>query len=662
MKKHSKFLLLLLAAMPMLVNAQKKYELKDPSNILKVEVSVDKDDVKYSVSHGGDMLIENSPISMTLTNGTTFGKTPKLSKIKQKSVNQTITPPIYKKSTIKDNYNEMILDFKGDYSIVFRAYSDGVAYRFVSNLKKPFIVESEQIELPLPLDNTMFIAYSKGRKNNGVQDYHYTSFQNTYTHSKVSEWNENIPAFLPLLIECQNGKKICVTEADLLDYPGLHFVGQGTTLKGIFPAYPNEVVDAVRGLKAEVRSRHPYIAKAKGKTSFPWRVFVVSNNDAELLDSDMVYKLANAAPECDYSWIKPGKVAWDWWNDWSIYGVDFEAGVNNDTYKYYIDFASKNGIEYVILDEGWSVPGAADLFKVVPEIDLVELVAYAKAKNVDLILWAGYRAFDKDMDAVCKHYAAMGIKGFKIDFMDRDDQMLIDFNRRCAEVGLKHKLLINLHGTSKPTGLNRTYPNCINFEGVFGLEELKWSEKGTDMVTYDVTFPFIRMVAGPLDYTQGAMNNVIMKNYNPVYTEPMSQGTRCRQLALYGILESPINMLCDAPTNYLKEQECVDFITDIPTVWSETKALDSKVGEYITMARRSGDTWYVSGLTNWVKRTVELDLSFVPDGATIELFRDGVNAHKIAKDYKREVLKLSKDKKLTVNMASGGGFIMKVTK
>ena len=617
MKRMMKRLLpVLMAIAPLTICAQKVYELKDISGKVQVNVIVNDKNVEYSVLHDNDVMVAPSPIFMKLTDGTAFGLNPKVKKISRRSVNETIYPPIYKKKSIKDQFNELTIDFKGGYSLVFRAYEDGAAYRFVSELKKPFMVESEQASFCFPNDPKVFVASPKGRMNEGKKDPFYSSFQNTYLETALSAWDKEQIAFLPVLVEGKNGKKICITEADLMNYPGMYVKHgeHGYSLDGIFAAYPKTIVDEVRGLKGVVKSREPYIARVEGNTAFPWRVMVIAKDDAELLCNDMVYKLATPAQFTDFSWIKPGKVAWDWWNDWNLYNVDFRAGINNETYKYYIDFASKFGIEYVILDEGWAVPGKADLFEVIPEIDLKELISYAKSKNVDLILWAGYRAFEKDMDRVCKHYAAMGIKGFKIDFMDRDDQQVVEFNRKAAETGAKYKLLIDLHGTFKPTGLQRTYPNTINFEGVHGLEEMKWAEPGTDQVIYDVTAPFIRMVAGPLDYTQGAMNNVIMKNFHAVYTEPMSQGTRCRQLALYTIFDSPINMLCDAPTNYLKEEECTKFIAAIPTVWNQTLPISGKVGEHIVMAREKDGIWYVGGLTDWKERDVEVDLSFLGDG------------------------------------------------
>ncbi len=661
MKKH---IALLLLAIPLWANAQKILELKDPSGKVTVHVSIGND-ITYSISHGEDVLIGVSPVSMTLTDGTVFGKAPRLKKTNRRTVNETIATPIYKRKSVVNHYNEMALDFAGGYSLVFRAYEDGAAYRFISQLKNPFMVQSEQAVFNLPDNPKVFMATPKGRTVDGEENQYHSSFQNVYTNVKLSEWDKNRLAFLPVLAEGKNGKKICITEADLLNYPGM-FVNtsaENKGLEGIFAAYPKDVSIEVKGLKGVVKSREPYIAKVEGKTAFPWRVMVISEKDMDLLNSDMVYKLASPAVPGDFSWVKPGKVAWDWWNNWNLYNVDFSTGVNNETYKYYIDFASRFGIEYVILDEGWSVPGKADLLQVVPEIDLKELIRYAESRKVGLILWAGYRAFDIAMDPVCKHYAAMGIKGFKIDFMDRDDQYMVDFNRRCVETGAKYQLLIDLHGTSKPTGLQRTYPNAINFEGVHGLEEMKWAKPETDQVTYDVTMPFIRMVAGPADYTQGAMNNANKGNFKSIYTEPMSQGTRCRQLAEYVIFESPLNMLCDSPTNYLKEEECASFIASIPTVWDETVTLNGKVGEYLAMARKKNQTWYVGALTDWNKREMELDLSFLDKGEyNVELFEDGLNADKVGKDYKRSVSRISSDKKLKINLAPGGGFIMKIWK
>lgn len=646
-------------------NAQKQFSVKSPSGKLEISILVNKENIEYYVTHDKDILVDKSPISMTFTDREPFGINPKLSKTQTKSYSGVIHPPLYRKSEIKDNYNELVLQFKGDYNILFRAYDDGVAYRFASTSKKPFTVEWEQVTFNFPADYKVFAAYAKGRQNDGVTDNFYSAFQNTYVHIPLSEWDKDKIAFAPLLVECVNNKKVCITEADLLNYPGMYLQNKkgGTTLEPVFAPYPKVIKQEVRALKGVVKQREPYIAKCEGATNFPWRVMAVSENDSELVDNDIVYKLATPAQFNDFSWIKPGKVAWDWWNDWNIYNVDFRAGINTETYKYYIDFASEYGLEYVILDEGWSVTGKADLFAVVPEIDLKEIIRYAETKNVGIILWAGYYAFAKDMDGICKHYSEMGVKGFKLDFMDRDDQLMVDFHHRAAQATAKYKLLMDFHGTYKPTGLQRTYPNVVNFEGVFGLEELKWAKPDTDIVTYDVTMPFVRMVAGPLDYTQGAMDNRTKENFMAIYKEPMSQGTRCRQLATYIIFDSPVNMMCDAPSNYMREEECTRFIADIPTVWDKTIPLNGKVSEYVSIARQKGDIWYVGSLTNWDARTLELDLSFLGNGSyKAEIFKDGINADRVGKDYKREIINIPANRKLPVSMAPGGGFIMKIYK
>ena len=644
--------------------ANKTYELKSPDGRLNVKVEAGEG-LGYSLEHDGDLLLDDSHIGMYTTTGEVFGGIQPVQKVTRRSVNEIIPTIIYKKAQVEDVYNELTLKFKR-FSVIFRAYDDGMAYRFVSHLKGQYEIELEMADFGFPQDWNMWAAYVT-QHTKTLDSQYFNSFENTYAFTPLSNWNKDRLAFLPLMVEGPNGKKIVIAEADLTDYPGMYLYNGNseTALKGRFAPYPKEVKQGGHNnLQMVVQSREEYIARCDGPQEFPWRIISVSENDIQMADNDMVYRLADPTdPAIDWSWIKPGKVAWDWWNDWNIDGVDFVSGVNNNTYKYYIDFASANGIEYVILDEGWSVNGAADLFQVVPEIDLKMLTEYASERNVGLILWAGYWAFDRDMEKVCKHYSEMGVKGFKVDFMDRDDQYMVDFHRRAAETAAKYHMMVDFHGTYKPVGLSRTYPNVINYEGVHGLETMKWSGASVDQVTYDVTVPYIRMMAGPMDYTQGAMRNATRGNYHPVYNEPMSQGTRCRQLSQYVVFDSPLNMLCDSPSNYMREQECLKFIAEIPTVWDETKGLCGEVGKYIAMARRSGDDWYVGAMTDWSSRELVLDLTFLPEGSyQVEIYRDGANAHRIARDYKREVTDLPSDRKLTVKMAPGGGFAAKIVK
>lgn len=644
------------------VVAQKSYQLKSPDGKLSVNIFVDKK-ITYTITHENDEVIAPSSISMELDGIRSFGVDSKLKNVKTTSVDNMIASPFYKRKEIRDYYNEMGLNFKEDFSLIFRAYNEGIAYRFVSTGKKDFIVKNEEAVFNFNKDYNTYIPYVKAKYDDFETQY-FNSFENTYTQTPLSGINPKRLMFTPVVVELDGGKKLCIAESDLESYPGMFLQNNNasTSLKSHFAPFPITTEQGGHNqLQQVVTSREAYIAKCKAKTNFPWRIVIVSTNDKELADSDMVYKLASPSRLNNTSWIKPGKVAWEWWNNWGISGVDFKVGVNNQTYMAYIDFASRNNIEYVILDEGWAVNLQADLFQVVPEIDLKKLIAYAESKNVGLILWAGYYAFERDMERVCRHYSEMGIKGFKIDFMNRDDQPMIDFHYKAAETAAKYKMLVDFHGSYKPTGLNRTYPNVINYEGVHGMEQQKWSDITTDQVTYDVTMPFIRMVAGPVDYTQGAMRNGNKKTFRAVNNEPMSQGTRCRQLAEYVIFESPLNMLCDSPNNYEREMECTGFISAIPTVWDNTIALDGEIGKYISIARQKDAVWYVGTLTNWDARSLLLDLSFLGEGNwQAEVFKDGVNADRTASDYKKEIINIPADRKLSISMASGGGCAMKI--
>ena len=642
-------------------------QITSPDGTLKVTVTV-ADDIRWSVEDDGKRIIAPSQIAMQIGQSEVWGVKPSLRKATVGKIDEVIPSPLYKKSEVDNRCTTLTLAFKGDYAIELRAYDNAAAYRFVSTRKGDYTVKNEVSEWDFAEDNTVYGSYVKfNRKGTGnaIEKQYYNSFENAYFIEPLKKMNPERLMFLPLLVEVDD-KKVCITESDLMSYPGMYLYNSNgdTTLEGNFAPYPDKVTQGGHNmLQGEVQTRKPYIAEVSGPRSFPWRICIVADNDAELLDDDMVFRLSQPNAIGDTSWIKPGKVAWDWWNDWGLYGVDFEPGINNRTYEYYIDFAARNGIEYVILDEGWSVNKKADLMQVIPEIDVKHLCDYAKERGVGIVLWAGYWALNRDMEGVMKHYADMGVKGFKIDFMDRDDQQMVDFYERAAVTAAKYKLMCDFHGAYKPCGLSRKYPNVVNYEGVNGLEQMKWSTIELDQVTYDVMIPFIRMVAGPMDYTQGAMVNAQKASYHASNSEPMSQGTRCRQLAMYVVYESPFNMLCDSPTNYEKEPVCTEFIAKIPTVWDETEALDGKVGEYCVIARRAGDVWYVGGMTNWDEREVEIDLSFLGEGnyAATE-FVDGPNANKIGRDFLKKSIEVKGGSKLKVKMAQGGGFAMKIEK
>ena len=662
MKKHLLSLLLLIAGFAA-AQAQTTQTITSPNQKLKLKVDLNSDRIRYSISDGQGEIMSLSEAYMELGDGTVLGSEPirSLRKGGRRSVDRMVASPLYRKDSIHDQYNELYLQYKAGYSVVFRVYDNGVAYRFETAFKNPITVKYEGVILSFVDDFPALVPYvnRERKENEGYDVFYETSFENTYTHFQhLSEMDPNHLAFLPLMVELPHGRKVVVTESDLRDYPGMYMrLYLPSMMEGIFASLPKKWEQGGHNnLQYRVKEREECIAKTAGTRTFPWRIIAISQEDKELVDNDLVYLLAAPSQVEDISWIKPGKVAWDWWNNWNIWGVDFKAGINNETYKYYIDFAAEKGIEYVILDEGWAVNKQADLFQVMPEIDLPMLVKYAASKGVGIVLWAGYAAMDKDMERVCQHYSEMGVKGFKVDFMDRDDQIVVNFYERMAAMAAKYHLFIDFHGAYKPTGLSRTYPNVLNYEGVFGLEQCKWVDNKTDMVKYEVTIPFIRMLAGPMDFTQGTMRNAAKGCYFPSWNEPMSQGTRCRQLAEYVIFDAPFAMLCDAPTAYLQEPECTDFIAKVPTVWDETRVLDGKVGEYVVTAKRKGNTWYIGAITDWNERTVEIDLKTLGVASgTVTMFVDGPNAKRKGVDYQKKTIPVPADGKLKLELAPGGG-------
>lgn len=631
------------------------YEFNSPDGKITIKVEAAQK-LQWSVIHNSQPIISPSAIALKLKDGIVLGDNAKVSSAKTDKVNNTFKALNYKKELIEDTYNQLTLNFKGNFGVIFRAYNDGVAYRFFTLKKGVITIENEEANFNFPADYKIYIPYS----NDPAEDKYQISFENTYQYVKLSEVIKDTVAFAPVLVEYPDGVKAAITEADLEDYPGL-FLRSGNqkfSLSGEFAAYPmEEKQGGYNNLQSLVIRRADFIAKTEGKRNFPWRVVIISEEDKQLLNNDMVYKLASPSRIKDTSWIMPGKVAWDWWNDWNISNVDFKAGINTETYKYYIDFAAENGIENVILDEGWAT--SEDIMTVVPDINLLEIIEHGKKKNIGIWLWGGWLPLSKKMDEALSTYSKMGVKGFKVDFMNRDDQKMVQFYYELAKKAADYRLMIDYHGSYKPTGLQRTYPNVVNFEGVYGLENAKWSNP--DFPAYDTTIPFIRMLAGPMDYTPGAMKNANKWNFRPMHSTPMSQGTRCHQLALYVLYEAPFSMLADNPTNYKREQESTSFIASVPTVFDETVALDGKVGEYVALARRKENTWYAGAITNWNARELTINLAFLPEGTyEAEIFRDGINADREGSDYKKEIIKVHSKDQLKIKMAGGGGWAAKI--
>ena len=632
------------------------YQVKSPDGKIVAELSTDKA-LSLNFKYNGSILLQESSIGVVLSDGMDLGKNPKVASRKISNHKEIIQAPFYRQPSIETRYQELNLKLKNGFGIILRAYDEGVAYRFYTQRKGKTIILNETAAYQFGKDKKAWLPYTTTPEKPFAM-----AFQNIYHETQLDTAKQNL-AFLPATIDCGKAK-VTILESDLQSYPGMWLKANSCEqdqekgiLRAAFAPYPKEMAYYPWRHMSHVKSAHDYIAVSSGKRSYPWRIFAITEHDTQMPTNNLVYALAAPNKIGDTSWIKPGKVAWDWWNDWNLKGVDFATGVNNRTYQYYIDFAAKHGIEYVILDEGWAVNKKADLMQVVPEIDLPMLVKYAADRGVDIVLWAGYKAFERDMENVCRHYSEMGVKGFKIDFMDRCDQKMMAFLEKAAATCAKYRLFCDFHGAPVPNGMTYTYPNVLNFEAVAGQEQVKWSKlKKFDQVRHETLLPFIRQVVGPMDYTQGAMHNATKKSYFPCYSQPMSQGTRCRQLALYLIFDSPFNMLCDTPTNYEAEPECLDFISKVPVAWDERRVLSAKVGEYVIEACRKGDTWYVGGITNWEARTVNLDLSFI-EGKQMELFVDGINAHRHAEDYKKSVGTVPAT--LTVHLAPGGGFALK---
>jgi alpha-glucosidase len=658
MKSANLILVFLMSSMIISAQKNKNFELKSPDDNISLNVDAGTK-LNWSVKYKGQQIISPSSISLTIESGEVLGDNVKIVSSGNEIINNVITAINYKKARITDQYNQLTINCKNDFGVIFRVYNDGMAYRFFTKKKGELIVKNEEANFNFTGDHKAFIPIMWDYRGGKIFN---SSFEALYREINISQFPVDSLAFLPVLVDAGNNIKVVILEADLEDYPGMYLNINATSkgFMGVYAPYPLEAkLGGYGGINYIPTKRAEFIAKTNGARSYPWRAIVISQNDKELLNNDMVQKLASPPRISDISWIKTGQVAWDWWNNQNITHVDFRAGMNTATYKYFIDFAAANTIKYIIIDGG--VTEALDLMKVSPQINLQEVIDYGNQKGVGVIIWASWYAVTQQMDKVFPFYSKMGVKGFKIDFVDRDDQLAVASTYEIARKAADYKLMVDYHGVFKPTGLQRTYPNVIGYEGVKGLENVKWANE--DAPRYAVSIPFIRMMAGPMDYTPGSMRNSNKKNFRPINDMPMSQGTRCHQLAMYVIYEAPFQMLSDNPTTYMKEQECTDFITSVPSTFEETMALDGKVGEYAAIARKSKNTWFAGAMTNWTARELTLDFSFLGDGVfQATVFKDGINSDRDATDYKREVIKISSTDKLKIQLSPGGGWAARIEK
>jgi len=653
MKKRLLYLLPILFCFNSLLEGQNFQVVSFDKNIV-LTVNT-KDSLTWSVAFKKKIVIEKTTIALIINDQIILGDYPVIIWDSLSVHKGEITSVVPNKDLkIKDEYRQLTLRFENKFGIEFRVSNEGVAYRFVTGFDDTINVTSEKMDLNFPGKTTTYFPQEKSM---------YSHYERAYLLKSLDTIPGKVFCSLPVLFTTPDSVRVLFTEAELYDYPGMFIHGTGSDrVQATFPKYVLETKPASKGPDRNeiITKEAEYIARTTGKRTFPWRVFIITDDDRVLVETNLIFQLSRPLEIENTDWIKPGKVAWDWYNANNLSGVDFTSGINTETYKYYIDFASRYGLEYVILDEGWS-KSTTNVLVSNPEIDIPALISYGKSKNVGIILWLLWKPLDGNKEKILSTYHDWGIKGIKMDFMQRTDQYMVNSYTKIAKVAASQHLLVDFHGAYKPSGLNRAYPNVLSYEGVRGNENNKWSDYASP--EHNVTLPFIRMVAGPMDYTPGAMRNAQKKDFTISFNTPMSQGTRCHQVAMYVVYESPLQMLCDLPSLYYKDNQTTEFIAKIPSVWDETIVLKGKVGDYIAIARRKGETWYVGAMTDWSPRQMEIELSFLPKSEySMEVMKDGINAGKYAEDFTKETLSVNQESKIKVQLASGGGWAAIISK
>ena len=484
-----------------------------------------------------------------------------------------------------------------------------------------------------------------------------TAYEEPYEQVATDEWSsaERL-AVLPALLDTRKGYKILISEAGLEDYPCMFLTGcPGNGMKGVFPKVPLLAREA-GDRSMQILREADFIAETAGDRAFPWRYFVIADRDADLIENTMTARLSGPCRLDDTSWIRPGQVSWEFWNAASPYGpdVDFVAGLNTATYKYFIDFAAHFGIPYIIMDEGWA-KDTRDPFTPNPDVDLRELIRYGRERNVGIILWLTWLTVEKHFD-LFERFSQWGVQGVKIDFMDRSDQWMVDYYERVAEEAARHRMVVAFHGAFKPAGLEYRYPNVLAYEGVRGMEQM-----GGCTPANSAWLPYIRNAVGPMDYTPGAMISMQPEAYCGNRPNAASIGTRAYQMALFVVLESGLQMLADNPTLYYREEACTRFITGVPVTWDETRALHAEAGKYTVVAKRKGDKWYIGAINAGNDAegiSFDIPLDFLSPGRDyrMESFEDGINAFRQAMDYRRKERQVASADTISIHLTRNGGW------
>ena len=626
----------------------------------KVSVSVYyQDKITYTINYGEETILQPSLIDLVLENGQQLSDDLKLQKKSITSHNEKIISPVpEKRKVLINNYNELTLQFRQPFTILFRVYNDGVAYRIITRFKDSITIKNEVALFSFSSNKKVLLPIVEPRKD---EDRFHTSFEELYQLRSIDSLSDSITAYSPALVGAGNEIKIGITESDLEDYPGMFLGGtNSSSLQGVFAPYPlAEKMTHGEFPQAVVTKRADFIAKVKGRRHLPWRVLMIAKEDKELPSNDLVYRLASPSKLKDVSWVHPGKGTDEWIIGINLFNIPFKSGINTASYKYYIDFAKRFGFQRIMMDAGWS--NYKNLFDINPAINMDTLSAYAKSKNIKISMWTLCSTLDRQLDSALTQFNKWGVDFIMTDFMDRDDQKMVDFYTRIAKACAEHKIMIMFHGAYAPKGFNRTWPNAITREGVLGSEYNIWSDKPSP--EHDVTLPFTRMLAGPMDYEPGLLDNATKEQFRPIDKKVMSQGTRCHQLAMFVVYDNPMQIFSGNPSQGLLEPEFMNLLGSIPTTWDETKILDARVSDYIITARKKDNDWYIGGMTDWTSREFTLPLDFLNDGNyDAELCMDGVNADSYASDYIIKKFIVRKGEPLKIKMAQGGGFVLRLVK
>lgn len=639
-----------------LIQAQEPavYTLASPNSRLTLKVQSETV-LQYSLSLDGQELIHPSAIRLNMADQTVWGEKGEIIGVSTCSNNEKVYPVAGNNRELQDNYNELSLKFREGYSVVFRMYDEGMAYRFCGNLpaQDSLVVVSEDASFCLADDPAVILAETDN----------FTAWElSNVLYNKVSDIPENKYGITPALFtDEKRNVRIVVAESDLNNYPGMYLRKEKGVMKGFWAAYPKKIEMGSWGnFITVVKEREDYLARTAGNHAFPWRIAIVAQEDKDLLANEMIYLLAKPQQITDTDWIHPGKATWEWWHCAMLEKASFPSGPQNLStrmYKYYIDFASENKIPYLLVDAGWSnVFNHAELN---PDIDIKEVIRYGKEKEVGVWLWTVAATLIHHPHCYLDSISKWGAVGVKIDFFDRDDALMIPEYENLAKACAERHLMVDFHGCSKPTGLHRAYPNILSYEAMRGAECFKWDT--TSNPDYQLQCLFTRMLGGGIDYTPGSMRNCMPEKFKPIDPGlPSSLGTRSHELALFVVLSAPFASLCDSPDEYRKYPDILHFLAEVPTTWDRTLPLKARVGEYAVLAKQKGDVWYVGGLNAWGRRTVEVDCSFLPSDKEymVEIFRDQKKNDKNANLYEHVRMNIDSHHVFKMDMASGGGFVM----